>query len=214
MIARQRTKHRVGLIFSIGVAPPQGSSNFTLHEMAVQEQAVYHDLLIGSYEDRYDHLTYKTIANLQWAARRCSSAIPFFLFIDVDHGVDIDQLLSVLAKLPQSEREVAYYGSVTRFNTVKRDPKHKHFTKKTDIPWPYHHDFNSGCGIVLGAQLVKELSIGAAYVKPLLNIEDVYLGMTALKLGVKPKQLPRIFNHEYNIPSGVKPIIAPIPFFL
>lgn len=68
-----------------------------------EESRTYQDMIFADFEDRYDHLTLKTIAMLEFANTYCSKAA--FLFkTDDDMFINIDLLLSYIESFKLDEK--------------------------------------------------------------------------------------------------------------
>lgn len=146
------------------------------------EQEQYNDLVVGSFEDSYTNLVYKTLFGLSWAM----TTVKFeFLF-----KTDDDVYLNVACLLRRIEREKyqfpkqLYAGYILRGIKPDRRPWSKWKIDEQEYPSRYLPPYASGSGVLFSLSSVKTLLKSAEHVKP-IPIEDVYTGLLMHYSGIK-----------------------------
>lgn len=131
-------------LFLLGKPPPrdqQRASKYkdvTFKEI-MEENGKYKDLLMGDFTESYEHLTYKHLMGLEWAATFCQNA-QFVLKQDDDVVIDYFQIFQMLnnPKNKLAEKIIsqrAIYGKVLDNQAVEREP-----TSKWYVPVSAYHD--------------------------------------------------------------------------
>nr|VZI22856.1 unnamed protein product [Spirometra erinaceieuropaei] len=198
---------KVGVLFSLGL-PENGQ----IAPKLLKEVAQFDDILLASYTDTYHNLTLKTISNLRFVHHNCLHTSPSFVFLDDDHGINLQQLRQFFSNLSLVEVRRSVFGLINYNKPVIRDADHKWFTSMSDYPFPHYPDYPSGPCYIIGAGIIHKLSIAAAFTRLMPN-EDVYVGMMLMKLGVNVQTLPNIRIHRSHFPRDFSPLAAGLQFF-
>ncbi|XP_021343752.1 beta-1,3-galactosyltransferase 2-like [Mizuhopecten yessoensis] len=169
-------------VFSIGI--PRDSS--TIKKIKL-EFLKYKDVLLMDYMDTYHNLTLKTTSGINWAVARCAVA-EFVVSVDDDMYVATDFLFQHLKDMPQAEAERLYHGHLYHDTSPvrhgKKDEWHsKWIVTKEEYPFDTYPDYIFGGFIIMSMRTVLEMSLAIPYTKP-INMEDVYLGIVASRLGI------------------------------
>ncbi|VDN21381.1 unnamed protein product [Dibothriocephalus latus] len=169
--------------------------------------------MIATYTDTYQNLTLKTIVNLRFVQYNCLHSSPLFVFLDDDHGINVTQLHRVLSKYSVSELRRGIFGAIYPRSRVMRRAEHRWFTPIAAYPFPLFPTYANGPCYVIGADLIRKLSIASAFTRPLPN-EDVYVGMMLFKLGVAIHPLPNMFIHKRLEATNAFPLVAVLKHFV
>ncbi|BHF75401.1 hypothetical protein SprV_0501849700 [Sparganum proliferum] len=197
----------VGILFSLGL-PANGQVPPDL----LKEIAQFDDVLLANYTDTYLNLTLKTIVNLRFVHRFCLHASSSFVFLDDDHAINLTQLHKVFSNFSSSEVRGGIFGYINSNTPVLRAPGRKWFTERKMFPFAKYPDYAAGPCYILGADLIPKFSIGAAFMQ-MLPIEDVFVGLITLKLGLRIHPLPNMYIHQSYLPPNVFPLVAGVHFF-
>ncbi|KAL7057489.1 hypothetical protein AAHC03_016540 [Spirometra sp. Aus1] len=209
-VIRRQTAHlnaTVGILFSLGL-PANGQVPSDL----LKEIAQFDDILLANYTDTYLNLTIKTIVNLRFVHRFCLHASPSFVFLDDDHAINLTQLHTYFSNFSSSEVRGGIFGFVNSNTPVLRAPGRKWFTEREMFPFAKYPDYAAGPCYILGADLIPKFSIGAAFVR-MFPIEDVFVGLITLKLGLRIHPLPNMYIHQSHLPPNVFSLVAGVDFF-
>ncbi|KAL7056925.1 hypothetical protein AAHC03_019027 [Spirometra sp. Aus1] len=198
---------KVGVLFSLGLP-----ENGLIPPKLLKEVAQFDDILLASYTDTYHNLTLKTISNLRFVHHHCLHTSPSFVFLDDDHGINLQQLRQFFSNLSLVEVRRSVFGLINYNKPVIRDAEHKWFTSMSDYPFPHYPDYPIGPCYIIGADIIQKLSIAAAFTRLMPN-EDVYVGMMLMKLGVPIQPLPNMRIHRSHFPRNFSPLVAGLQFF-
>ncbi|XP_076859265.1 beta-1,3-galactosyltransferase 9 [Brachyhypopomus gauderio] len=192
--------HRVITLFMLGQP-----SDPVLAKELVEESRERGDLVQGRFLDSYANLTLKTLSMLAWARRFCPQA-HFLAKVDDDVMFNPSALLHYLVlygATPESELADLYLGRVHMRVSPNRNPASKHFLSEAAFGGAAFPDYCSGTAYVLSRPSVLKLSLAAAAVhlpKP-LPPEDVFMGLCAQTVGIKPNHSP-FFSGGPPVPYG------------
>ena len=171
-------KARWTTVFLIGQARTQDQSKSLL-----EEDEFHGDLVRGEFYDHYWNLTLKLQMGFEWATRYCSFS--FLLKTDDDVFVNSAKLVSFLSR-PTTPREKLYRGQLYKNAPVQRAGKWK--VTKEEYSADRYPDFCPGLGILLSNDAVFAL-VKTFPVLPFYRLEDVYVGLLADKIGIKPRNI-------------------------
>ncbi|VDK40350.1 unnamed protein product [Taenia asiatica] len=224
-VHEQRAQHpnlKIGVVFSMGLPRQSGGRIFTREgypitlkgrigeladyfdgktaqtmEYVFHEIAHYDDILLGDYEDTYFNLTWKTVTNLRWLSAFCGQRNgDVFLVLDDDHKVNFTYLEALLKTLQPDVKRQSIFGLIGRRDPAHRRPNGKRFLSYREFPWDIMAPYPRGFGQLFGAGIIDDLAIGSAYTRYNYAPEDVYLGMLALKLGIRLQNLKDMYDHN------------------
>ncbi|XP_028319895.1 N-acetyllactosaminide beta-1,3-N-acetylglucosaminyltransferase 2 [Gouania willdenowi] len=173
-------KH-VRTIFLLGSAG-QDDPDFSF--LLSMEDKHYGDILQWDFNESFLNLTLKMNMVLHWAVRRCPD-ISFVFSGDDDVFVNTPALLQYLRSLSPSKASQLYTGQVINHATPHRDPKNKYYVPQSFYDGPYPAYCGGGGFVFSGALLLPLYSI--FQVIPLYPIDDAYIGMCFMALGVSPQ---------------------------
>ncbi|XP_069775722.1 beta-1,3-galactosyltransferase 9 [Narcine bancroftii] len=177
-LAGQVRGRRVRTLFALGLpATPQES------QLIDQEAQRYGDVVQGRFADTYLNLTLKTLMVLRWATTYCPTA-RFLLKSDDDVFINLPALVEHLSHRDAAFQDL-YLGRVHSNVPVDRDPSSLSYVSESAYPGRTFPPYCSGTAYVLSADVAHKVYV-AARSMPLLNIEDVFVGICAAKVGVFP----------------------------
>ena len=134
-----------------------------------------------------------------------------FLFIDDDYTFSTKNLLQYLNTMDQSQRRQLLSGPLTQWRPVIRPfqeaEQNKWAILPRELPWPQLPIYAPGCVLLMGTDVLHEVTIAEAYTR-FLYVDDVYLGFVVVKLPGRTWQNLRGFyedskNHDKAIASPV-----------
>ncbi|XP_078063875.1 beta-1,3-galactosyltransferase 9-like [Mustelus asterias] len=175
---------KVRTLFALGV--PESPEE---QEMIDREAARYGDVVQGHFLDTYLNLTHKTIMVTRWFTTYCPSA-QYLLKVDDDVFLNLQNLVSLLLGWGERSTDL-YLGRVHRKVRAIRNATSLYYVSEAAYPADILPDYCSGTSYVLSGDMARKVYI-AALTLPLLRIEDVFVGLCALRVGVHPTHTSRM----------------------
>lgn len=183
---------RLRTLFALGEAASAGE------EREIELEASRHgDLVQGSFRDTYLNLTLKTLMALRWASTYCPG-LSYLLKADDDVFVNLPALVAHLSGLDPALGDL-YLGRVHSSVPVERNVSSQYYVSKTQFPGHTYPRYCSGTAYVLSGDLARRM-YGAALSLPLIPIEDVFIGLCAHSLGVRPTPSARM-SGSHRVPA-------------
>uniref|UniRef100_W5M0U6 Hexosyltransferase n=1 Tax=Lepisosteus oculatus TaxID=7918 RepID=W5M0U6_LEPOC len=186
----------VQTVFLLGRQDPSLGSYPDLGGLLQLEQQLHPDILQWDFRDTFFNLTLKDVLFLRWFARHCPAA-GFVFKGDDDVFLNTGELLRFLAaqEAAGASRDL-FVGEVIVQAAPMRDPALKYFVPESFFKGGYP-PYAGGGGVVYSGPLALRLARVTERVT-LFPIDDVYLGMCLLRLGVAPSTHPgfRTFDIE------------------
>ncbi|XP_066272629.1 beta-1,3-galactosyltransferase 1-like [Branchiostoma lanceolatum] len=176
--------HKLSTLFVIG-----RTDDPTLQRTLIEESRKYGDLVqMDSYES-YENLTLKTISALKWTSMNCRQA-RFVMKTDDDMFVNYPRLVRTLADYRQSAGQLnLMLGCVVSWAFPERTPGKKWYMDAEIFPRWLYPPYCIGAGYAMSSDVAHKLYMTSLEV-PIVQIEDVYLGICAEKAGIKPQNHP------------------------
>ncbi|XP_078661721.1 beta-1,3-galactosyltransferase 1-like [Branchiostoma floridae x Branchiostoma belcheri] len=161
----------------------------SLQRTIVEEGRRYGDIVqMDSYES-YENLTLKTISALKWTSMNCRQA-KFVMKTDDDVFVNYPRLVRTLANFRHNaEEKNLMLGCVVSWAFPVRTPGKKWYMDTEIFPRWLYPPYCIGSGYVMSSDVAHRLYMTSLKV-PIVQIEDVYLGICAEKAGIKPRNHP------------------------
>ena len=189
-------------VFILGFSPQlQTSVDFENH--------LFHDIIQGNFVDNYRNNTYKTIMAYNWITKYCPN-VEKILFLDDDIYLNILMLENILKRKDIFGDKAVFSGLLNIHEKPERSPNSKWHVTHKEYPCNKYPPYLAGMAILASIDIVKLFQGIFPYVK-YFAIDDVYLGIVALKLGIKPtnnsyvenltnlKKLPELMaNHGFR----------------
>ena len=172
------------------------SNKTTVQEKTIAEAVKYQDMIFGDFNDTFYILPIKVIMGFEWATKFCD--FDFLLKIDDDVFVNIPNTFKFLSA-PYIPKTRLYAGNghfsdpPVRFTDDEREVKYIVSTEY--YVYRNYPRFVSGGGIMISRDLAQEL-VNKHDNNNYFKLDDVYIGMLALKLGVDA-------HHEKMFRAGV-----------
>ncbi|XP_076849768.1 UDP-GlcNAc:betaGal beta-1,3-N-acetylglucosaminyltransferase 9 [Brachyhypopomus gauderio] len=186
-------------VFLLGV--PQNITALPLWDkLLTYESRAFGDILLWNFEDAFFNLTLKEIHFLQWVNTTCSK-VKFIFKGDADVYVNINNILEMLADRKADEDLLV--GDIIFHAKPIRRRSSKYFVPEYIYGQGIYPSYAGGGGFVMSGHTALRLHMSCKEVE-LFPIDDVFLGMCLLRLGLKPT------HHEGFRTFGiVKPSAAP-----
>ena len=174
----------IQLVFLLG-----DSSKY--RDQVAEEYNNFTDIVSEDYIDAYNNLTYKTIMGFRWAVKFCSMS-KFFLFVDDDYFVSVKNVIQFLGYTHDSN---LFSGYVVWKGWPERSGKWS--VSKKDYPGDSYPPYVTGGAYITSYHVARMFSIVFPYIQ-YLEIDDVYIGIVAYKVNVKPTFNPNIIPQGDN----------------
>ncbi|XP_050416229.2 beta-1,3-galactosyltransferase 5 [Patella vulgata] len=158
------------------------SMHEAMNRKAIEEAAIFNDIIMEDFKDSYQNLTYKTIMGLKYVSNYCKQT-KYVFKTDDDMWINIPALQRLL-KTDGHKLETAVGGACRQSSNPIRKKSSKWYASYSRYPGKTYPGFCSGTGYVLSvnvAQKVFEISKDV----PFYHLEDVYVALCARKLGFK-----------------------------
>ncbi|KAM3870252.1 UDP-GlcNAc:betaGal beta-1,3-N-acetylglucosaminyltransferase 9 [Diretmus argenteus] len=168
-------------VFLLGV--PRNQSALPLWDrLLAYESDTFKDILLWDFEDTFFNLTLKETHFLQWVNTSCPD-VRFIFKGDADVYVNVENILEMLRG--QKAGEDLFVGDII----VHAKPIHRRSSKYYVPEFMYgaalYPSYAGGGGFVMSGHTARRLSSACQQVE-LFPIDDVFLGMCLLQIGVKP----------------------------
>ena len=148
------------------------------------EVAEYEDMIFGDFPDIFYNLPIKVIMGFEWATKYCD--FDFLLKTDDDVFVNIPNVFNFLSK-PYVPSKRLYAGNVRFTDIPVRSTRHerdkKYIVTNQEYPFRNYPRYCSGGGVVFSRDVVADMVV-AHNMSDFFKLDDVYMGMLVLKLGV------------------------------
>ncbi|EDV27153.1 uncharacterized protein TRIADDRAFT_22338 [Trichoplax adhaerens] len=162
-----------------------------------QEYKIHRDIILAKIIDDHRNLTKKTALGMFWAERYCKPK--YYLKVDDDVWINKWQMLQYLRRrykkvLPYNDR--LWLGYVSRKNRIPiRDPDDKYYVSFRDFPGKLFPPYCSGFAYVMSEMVLTAMVEAMKCTPQLPGIDDVYIGVLARVINIKPRHNPRFHLH-------------------
>ncbi|RXM33554.1 UDP-GlcNAc:betaGal beta-1,3-N-acetylglucosaminyltransferase 9 [Acipenser ruthenus] len=190
---------KIKMVFLLGV--PKNQTVFPEWELLLRyESRAHRDILLWDFQDTFFNLTLKEINFLKWLDIFCPS-VKFIFKGDADVYVNVDNIVELLKE--RSPGEDVFIGDVIYQAQPIRSKKSKYFIPETVYGQGIYPAYAGGGGFIMSGFTAKRLERACREVE-LFPIDDVFMGMCLLRIGLKPD------SHEGFRTFGiVRPSAAP-----
>ncbi|XP_075910623.1 N-acetyllactosaminide beta-1,3-N-acetylglucosaminyltransferase 3-like [Petromyzon marinus] len=192
---------RVRRVFLLGTLPDSGNATFW-DEFLRHESRTYGDLLQWGFHDTFLNLTLKETSFLRWFHERCPRA-SFVLQCDADMLVSVPNALEFLRGPDLDPDDHLFAGDLIVDARPIRDPRSKYFIPDSVYGADRYPPYAGGGAFLMSRRTALALRHASDAV-PSFPIDDVFLGMCLLQLGVSPRAHAGFRTLGLNRPSGRK----------
>ncbi|XP_076101529.1 beta-1,3-galactosyltransferase 1-like [Mytilus galloprovincialis] len=140
------------------------------------------DIILGSFKDTYNNLTYKTMMSFQWATKHCRNA-QFVMKTDDDVYVHIPGLKRVINENANALQN-AVGGRCQRIASPIRDKRSKWYASFESYPDKTYPGYCSGTGYVTSLNVITKI-VEISKTVPFFHLEDVYVALCIKKNGLR-----------------------------
>ncbi|XP_069108447.1 beta-1,3-galactosyltransferase brn-like [Argopecten irradians] len=174
-------------------------------QLDIDKEALLHgDILQESFLDTYLNNTYKIIMGFNWAVEHCDRAT-HLVFVDDDHYLHIPNLLSYIDNEGISSTDSIMVGNVIINGVPYRDKTSKWYLSFDQYPFDRTPPYLAGAAILLTRETARKMVFVFPYIT-YMGIDDVWLGIAALKMDIKLRHEPSLilpFYLMYTAPSQI-----------
>ncbi|KAJ8398584.1 hypothetical protein AAFF_G00421120 [Aldrovandia affinis] len=190
---------QVETVFLLGV--PQNRSALPLWDrLLAYESRTFRDILLWDFEDTFFNLTLKETHFLKWVNTTCPD-VKFIFKGDADVYVNIDNILEMLRD--EDANGDLFVGDIIFHARPIRRRSSKYFVPEIVYGQGIYPSYAGGGGFVMSGFTARRLHRACQEVE-IFPIDDVFLGMCLLRIGLEPSR------HEGFRTFGiVKPSAAP-----
>lgn len=200
----------VKILFFLGV----GTSSDTQRKIQ-EEMAEHRDIIQMDFIDTYFNNTVKTMMSFRWLYEHCSSA-DHYLFTDDDMYISVSNLLEYVegVKLKTDATDNTTQQSDLLFTgyVFKSGPHRLHTSKwrvsLDEYPWNKWPPYVTAGAYVISQRTMKVMYIASLFVMH-FRFDDIYLGIVARKVGIKPIHCDRFYFYKKKYDrEGYREVIA------
>ncbi|XP_063417507.1 beta-1,3-galactosyltransferase 1-like [Mytilus trossulus] len=130
---------------------------------------IRYDIILGSFKDAYNSLTFKTLMGFQWANKRCPNA-QFVMKTDDDVYVHNPGL-----------KKSHFGGRCQHIASPVRDKRSKWYASFDSYPEKTYPGYCSGTGYVTSLNVITKI-VKISKSVPFFNLEDVFVALCIKKL--------------------------------
>nr|XP_006641566.1 PREDICTED: UDP-GlcNAc:betaGal beta-1,3-N-acetylglucosaminyltransferase 9 [Lepisosteus oculatus] len=189
----------VRTVFLLGV--PKNRTALPLWERLLQyESRAFRDILLWDFADTFFNLTLKEIHFLKWVDAFCPS-VKFIFKGDADVYVNVDNIVELLRDTEATQD--VFIGDIIYHAQPIRSKTSKYFIPEIIYGQGVYPAYAGGGGFVMSGFTARRLYRACKEVE-LFPIDDVFMGMCLLRIGLKPE--PHRGFRTFGI---VKPSAAP-----
>lgn len=167
-------------VFLLGV-PPNVTNHPHWDTLLAYEGSIFKDILLWDFKDTFFNLTLKETHFLQWVNTSCNEA-KFIFKGDADVYMNIENLLQMLDD--EHANEDLFVGDIIVHARPIRRRNSKYFVPEFIYGQGIYPAYAGGGGFVMSGHTALRLHMACKEVE-LFPIDDVFLGMCLLRIGVK-----------------------------
>ncbi|XP_067853824.1 UDP-GlcNAc:betaGal beta-1,3-N-acetylglucosaminyltransferase 9 [Heptranchias perlo] len=199
--AREDRVHglQVRRLFLLGI-PANQSALASWSRLLEHESRIHQDILLWDFQDTFFNLTLKEIHFLKWVDQFCPAA-EFVFKGDDDVFVNVENIADFLQDA--DPKEDLFVGDIIYQALPIRSNKSKYFIPEMMYGPGVYPVYAGGGGFLMSGHTAKRLYRASKEVE-LFPIDDVFLGMCLLRIGLEP------LSHEGFRTFGIaRPSAAP-----
>ncbi|XP_060068499.1 beta-1,3-galactosyltransferase brn-like [Ylistrum balloti] len=173
-------------------------------EQTKLEDETYQDVIVENFVDTYANNTLKTIMGFNWAVNECPTARAI-LFIDEDHLPRIDNIMDFLRSFNPEQLDSLFCGiQIIMARAIRR--KHRWSVPENVYEHKHWPPYLRGGSYVVSQKIAKRFTLAFPFVK-YIHIDDSYLGIVALKLGIIPRHDHRFQTNQNQLTKFKKQFV-------
>ena len=150
------------------------------------ESAIHRDVVQEDFVDSLKSRTLKMVMAFNWVYKFCSNA-KFILLVEDDTFISLGNIKRYIKRTSVKRGLLA--GYLTRNSSPYRDEGSKWFVSLEEYPFVKYPPYLGEFFILMSQDVARSLSIAIPFVKP-LPLENIFLGIVAAKLNIKPRSCP------------------------
>ena len=156
------------------------------NNLVEEESKQYQDIVRANFVDKYENLTLKSLAMLNWVLEYCRTA-RFLVKSDDDLYINLPVMLSELQKYETSQHKFVL-GRIHPVAPVPRSNdencEEKWMMSREEYPDNLYPEYIIGCAYAMSVSTVSDLHVASMKVR-FVRIEDVFItGLCADKAGI------------------------------
>ncbi|VDI38610.1 putative enzyme (brainiac) [Mytilus galloprovincialis] len=176
-----------------------------VQDLIDQESFKFKDVLQGDFIDIYNHNTNKTAMAYQYAVEHCINT-QFLFFVDDDVFINILKINEYLGALTLPFKSKLFNGYIVKKGKPDRDKSSKWYLTREEYPCDLFPTYPAGGAILMSMAIARILKTAFPYER-YIHIDDVYLGIVAMKLNIQLQNDER-FELLYTPPMNLKNVFA------
>ncbi|CAF0834511.1 unnamed protein product, partial [Brachionus calyciflorus] len=199
-------------VFLIGLPSPEENEmseiKADLRELQ-KENDIYQDMVQQDFYDTYYNNTIKLIMGLRWVNYYCQNS-KFYAFIDDDYFLNPKLLVNYLEKkVPESMLSNLYAGYVFGNSSPMRHLVSKWYISLKDYPYNKFPPYIAAGFFILSRESAGYFYIASKIIK-IFKFDDIYMGILAQKLSIKPINLPDVYFYtpSYSVDFYANHVMA------
>jgi beta-1,3-galactosyltransferase / beta-1,3-N-acetylglucosaminyltransferase len=158
------------------------------------ENEKYRDIVQQNFHDTYYNNTLKAFMGLKWIEKYCSN-VKFYLFIDDDFYLNQKLLIKYLLNNVTEDMLPSFYaGYVFSNSSPMRHMFSKWYISLKDYPYHKFPPYVSA-GFYLLSQQSAHLFYMASKLIRKFKLDDIYMGILAYKLDIKPLHMDNVYYY-------------------
>ncbi|KAM3962551.1 beta-1,3-galactosyltransferase 5 [Aphomia sociella] len=179
-------------IFLLANIPP--SERYITQEAVNDENAIFGDILQGSFIENYRNLTHKHLMGLQWASTVCKSS--YILKVDDDTVFNLESTHKLLLQLNKSYDDMIM-GYMLNNTKPRRSKQNKWYVTQEEYSRNVYPPYLSGWYYIITSKVAASLC-KEAVTHTYFWIDDIFVtGILTESLDIKLKQVPQDYWLEY-----------------
>lgn len=167
-----------------------------LQQKTLEAESIrHHDIIQQDFLDSYKNLTIKTLMGMNWVGMHCPRT-RYVMKTDSDMFVNTHYLIYKLLRPELKPRKKYFTGYNMRGFAPNRNKNSKWYMPPALYPGDKYPTFCSGTGYVFSGDVASKIYQISGSI-PLLQLEDVYVGICLAQLRIEPTPPPNgfLFNH-------------------
>ncbi|XP_033730537.1 beta-1,3-galactosyltransferase brn-like [Pecten maximus] len=170
-----------------------------------QEAGLRGDIIQESFIEAYSNNTYKTIMGFNWAIEYCHKA-NYIMFADDDHYLVLPNILIYINKLYRSNNANLIVGFAYFHEKPHRYTSSKWYVTIEEYQYDKYPPYLTAGAYLVSREVADKLVFSFPYVKHIW-IDDIYISIVSLKLGIYPQHEPRFNQPSYLLHTETRNMV-------